>query len=112
MSRLQLEQEEDCQNEEEEVKEQQLDNLPLSGKDIKEAITQDLVLSQVYNYTLHGWPAFVNAIPKKVQPYFYKRTQLTIRDGCLLWGLRVVISQRYHQEVLELLHSDIQVQPG
>ena len=109
LSRLPLDQEEDCENEEEEVvcavEEQQLDNLPLRGKDVKEATTHDTVLSHVYNYTLHGWPEFVSAVQKNVQPYFHKRTQLTIRNGCLLWGLRVVIPQRYHQEVLKLLHA-------
>ena len=87
------------------VEEQQLEKLPLKGKDIKDATEQDSTLSQVFNYTLHGWPNNVAAVPKNVQPYFSKRTQLTLRNGCLIWGLRVVIPQKHRQEVLKLLHA-------
>ena len=73
------------------IEEQQLDNLPLKGKDIKEATEQDQILSQVFNYTLHGWPNEANSMPKNLLPYFHKWTQLTLRNGCLMWGLRVVI---------------------
>jgi len=48
---------------------------------------------------MDGHAEFVSTVPKNVQPYFHKWTQMTIRNGCLLWGLRVVIPQRYHQEV-------------
>ena len=56
------------------VEEQQLEKLTLKGKDIKNAKEQDVTLSQVFNYTLHGWPNNVAAVPKNVQPYFLKRT--------------------------------------
>ena len=82
-----------------------MDNLPLRGKDITEATKQDPVLSQVFNYTLHGWPNNASAVPKNILPYFHKRTQLTLRNGCLIWGLRVVIPQKYKQAVLKLLHT-------
>ena len=57
-----------CENEEIvcAVEEQQIENLLLRGKDIKKATEQDLVLSQVFNYTLHGWPSFVSAVPKNI----------------------------------------------
>ena len=62
LSRLLLEgnDEYECEKEAEivcAVEEQQIENLPLRGKDIKEATEQDPVLSQVFNYTLHGWPS-------------------------------------------------------
>ena len=109
LSRLPLDQNDEEDFDEEEivcaVEEQQIENLPLRGKDIKKATEQDPVLSQVFNYTLHGWPHFSSAVPKNVQPYFYKGAQLTIRNGCLLWGLRVVIPQKHRQKVLKLLHA-------
>ena len=77
------------------VEEQQLEQLPLKGKDIKTATEQDLILSQVFNYTLHGWPNNAGAVPKEVQQYFSKCTQFTLRNGCLIWGLRVVIPQKH-----------------
>ena len=106
LSRLPLDVSNDMDNEEVyAVEEQQLEKLPLKGKDIRDATEQDSTLSQVFNYTLHGWPNDVAAVPKNVQPYFSKRTQLTLRNGCLIWGLRVVIPQKHRQEVLKLLHA-------
>ena len=108
LSRLPLEIEDYFENEEEivcAIEEQQLDNLPLKGKDIKKATERDSILSQVFNYTLRGWPKEARAVPKNSQPYFHKRTHFTLRNGCLIWGLRVVIPQKYRQTVLELLHA-------
>ena len=110
LSRLPLDHDEALESDEEEeivcvIEEQQLDKLPLRGKDIKKATEQDPILSQAFNYTLHGWPDFERAVPKNVKPYFHKRTQLTLRNGCLLSGLRVVIPHKHRQEVLKLLHA-------
>ena len=38
-----------------------MDDLPLRGKNIKKATERDPVLSQAFNYTLHGWPDFERA---------------------------------------------------
>jgi len=48
---------------------------------------------------------YSSAVDSKVRPYFHKRTQLTIRNGCLLWGLRVMIPERHHHKVMKLPHS-------
>ena len=110
LSRLPLDHNESVERDEEEeivcaIEEQQLDNLPLQGKDVKKATERDPVLSQAFNYTLHGWPDFETAVPKNVKPYFHKRTQLTLRNGCLFSGLRVVIPQKHRRKVLKLLHA-------
>ena len=110
LSRLPLDHDEALESDEEEeivcaIEEQQLDKLPLRGKDIKKATERDPVLSQAFNYTLHGWPDFERAVPKNVKPYFHKRTQLTLRNGCLFSGLRVVIPHKHRQKVLKLLHA-------
>ena len=110
LSRLPLDHDEALESDEEEeivcaLEEQQLDKLPLRGKDIKKATERDPVLSQAFNYTLHGWPDFERAVPKNVKPYFHKRTQLTLRNGCLFSGLRVVIPHKHRQKVLKLLHA-------
>ena len=65
LSRLPLEGNDEYECEEKEeivcaVEEQQIENLPLRGIDIKKATEQDPVLSQVFNYTLHGWPSFAS----------------------------------------------------
>ena len=109
LSRLPLDQDQDWIDNAEEivctVEIQQLDELPVTDKEIRKATTQDPVLSQVFNYILHGWPVYSSAVDRKVCPFFHKRTELTIHNGCLLWGLRVVIPQKHHHKVMQLLHS-------
>ena len=63
------------------------------------------VLSQVYSFCARGWPTTSHSLDKKLIPFFNKRLQLTTHNGCLLWGLRVVIPSRYQRSILELLHE-------
>ena len=50
---------------------------------------KDPILSRVYMRMLHGWPLTVDDY--SLQPYFSKQKELSIMDGCALWGNRVVI---------------------
>ena len=87
------------------IEEQQLDCLPIQACDIQKATMQDPVISQVYSYTLNGWPALSKALPDKIKPFFNKRFELTVNNKCLLWGLRVVVPEKFHSDVLHLLHN-------
>ena len=87
------------------IEEQQLDCLPIQSCDIQKATMQDPVLSQVYSYTLNGWPTSSKSLPDKVKPFFSKRFELTVNSRCLLWGIRVVIPNKFHPAILHLLHD-------
>ena len=73
------------------VEEEQLQSLPIGVTDIKTAIAKDPVLSQVYNFTVRGWPKIARSVNKKVKAFFCKRFQLSTCKGCLLWSLRVIV---------------------
>jgi len=52
----------------------------------------------------HGsWP---NKRDESLLPYYNRRNELTVVDGCLLWGSRVVIPQVFRTQLLEELHSN------
>ena len=87
------------------LEEHQLHFLPIRASDIKAATSKDPVLSQVYSYTVRVWPDTAHSIPEKVKLFFNKRLQLSITNGCLLLGLRVVIPPQYQEVVLQLLHE-------
>ena len=40
-----------------------------------------------------------------MSPYFSSRTQLSLQDGCILWGSRVVVPPQESKMVLEELHE-------
>ena len=49
-----------------------------------------------------GWPAVHE---KELEPSFRKKEELTIPDGCLMWGSRVLIPPKHQKVVLEELHD-------
>ena len=40
-----------------------------------------------------------------MKPSFIQRNELSIEQGCLMWGLGVVIPSVFQQQVLEELHG-------
>ncbi|XP_062575345.1 uncharacterized protein K02A2.6-like [Saccostrea cucullata] len=80
----------------------QIQNLPVTADKVAAATKNDVVLSRVMEFTRSGWPSSQPDI--NLLPYFRVRSELTIEDGCLLRGIRVVIPEKYRQDVLEELH--------
>ena len=60
-------------------------------KYMQEATVEDSILKQVIHYTLDGWPSTKKHLSKEIQPYFDHRLELTVHNGCILRGLRVII---------------------
>ena len=77
---------------------------PVMAKDISEATRKDPVLSKCYEYTLNGWPNHVT--DDQMKPYYMRRSELSTDEGCLLWGLRVVIPPCYRERLLNELHKE------
>ena len=83
-----------------------LDELPIRANDIGEATKVDPVLSKVLRYTSQGWPQSSNNIPDTLKPFFSRRDQLTVEQGCFMWGLRLVIPQQFHERLLNQIHEE------
>ena len=62
---------------------------------------RDLVLAKVKQYTLKDWPTIVTS--KQLQSS--KRNELSLEDGILLWGSRVVLPTQARDRVTEDAHS-------
>ena len=81
----------------------QIAALPVSAKQIARATLHDPVLSRVLYFTRVGWPKHNSQ--DELQPYWTKRLELTVEQGCLLWGIRVIVPPSLQDKVLEELHS-------
>ena len=42
---------------------------------------------------------------KALQPYLRHRNELTVQNGCILYGIRVVIPPKFQSKLLQLLHE-------
>ena len=75
----------------------------ISADNIKDWTGRDPTLSQVRKFLESGWPGKVQ--DKELAPYFNKRDELSLLDGCILWGTRVVVPPPGRTRVLEELHE-------
>jgi hypothetical protein len=82
-----------------------LENLQssLSASHIKTFTARDPTLSKVMEMVLTGWSG--HNVDEEFQPFNRRRNELSLQDGCLLWGNRVVVPSSIHSNVLEELHA-------
>ena len=59
-------------------------------------------MSKVLRYTKQGWPDKVNDILK---PYWNRRTELTLENDCIMWGIQVVVPVKLQEQILQELHT-------
>ena len=64
---------------------------------------RDPVLSVVLKYIREGWPSKVTS---DLQSYFNKLEDLSVQDGCVMWGNRVVIPFSLRDKLLHELHKE------
>ena len=67
------------------------------------ATKKDPLLSQVFRYVQSSWPT---EVAQDLLPHWNCRTVFTIEQGCLLWGICVVVPQNWQKTVLDELHRD------
>ena len=79
-----------------------LNNSPTSSVDIARWTRREPLLSQVYKFTLDGWP---QKWATELQPYALRRYELSAHQGCILWGTRVVVPPTGRKVVLKELHD-------
>ena len=78
-----------------------LSDSPITAHQIQEYTPQ---LAPIVQFVQQGWPSACPD-PDKLAPFFKKRTKLSIYEGCLLWGTRVIIPTSCRDAVLTELHE-------
>ena len=81
----------------------QTEALPVTASQIAAATRSDLILSKVYSCVNQGWP---RSVSEGMKPYFLRRNELSVQQGCLLWGIRVIVPIKYRKKVLMELHEN------
>ena len=79
-----------------------LDDSPVTARHIRVWTRRDPILSKVVDFVERGWPGNVD---KSLSTYSAKRSELSVYQGCLLWGSRVVIPPQGRNAVLLELHE-------
>lgn len=74
-----------------------------TSENIKQWTSRDPVLSRVREYVLKGWPDHSNTI--EFSPYKSRQHELSVQDGCVLWGARIIIPEQGRLSLLNQLHQ-------
>lgn len=83
----------------------QLDTLPVSSTEIRRDTLSDPTLSRVLEMVSTGRFPAAKGVGEELSPYLLRKLDLTIQQGCLMWGVRVVVPPKLRPRVLEEPHS-------
>ena len=81
-----------------------VDSLPVTAKRIADQTRKDPLLVKVLEFTLSGWSE-AECKNDSLRPYWFRREELSLDDGCLLWGRRVVVPESLQDQMLDELHE-------
>ncbi|XP_058456917.1 uncharacterized protein K02A2.6-like [Malaya genurostris] len=85
---------------------QSIQALPLSFKQVRDRTTSDHDLQQVMRFVNDGWPSKKASITDaQVQQFYLRRDGLSVVNGCLLHGERLVVPSCSRKRVLQQLHT-------
>ncbi|XP_045541460.1 uncharacterized protein K02A2.6-like [Papilio machaon] len=77
--------------------------LPMTVSELRNETAKDIIMSRVMNHVLNGWPNKVTDL--KLKPYFLCRYQLSVENGCLMRGHKVIIPSSLRKKVMDELHT-------
>ncbi|XP_015778003.1 PREDICTED: uncharacterized protein K02A2.6-like [Acropora digitifera] len=76
-------------------------SLPVTSEAVARETRRDPVLVRVHESIVKGWSTRVDGD----KPFYERRNELTVHQGCILWGMRVVIPNKLQDRVLKELHD-------
>lgn len=84
-----------------------ISNIPVSGdylSSLREHLKADSTCTALMQYCTDGWPD-KSRLQGELRHYWADRAVLTVHDGLLLWGTRLVIPSALQGDVLQKLHE-------
>ena len=63
-----------------------------------------MILSKIKGWIQRGWPD-EQPRDKELHPYYRKRYDLTVENGCIVWGSRVVVPPKGRNRAMQMLHQ-------
>lgn len=87
----------------------QINTLPVTSDAISRETKKDPLLSRVLMNTMNGWtekePNEDNPDDIAMKPFFNRRPELSLYNGVIMWGTRVVIPRKFQAQILDEIHA-------
>ena len=74
-------------------------------KEIRQKTREDVSLKAAFDYTLAGWPIYKQDVMLSARELYNIRNELSVVDGLLLRGDRIIIPYAMRREILERIHD-------
>ena len=84
---------------------ERLNSSLVTSAQIKAWTDRDPCLAKVRRLVLRGWPERAEEEEEELKPYTSRRGELSVEDGCILWGTRVVVPPQLRSRVMDELHE-------
>ena len=72
---------------------------------LRESTKQDETLVLLKEIVTQGWPEKIKDLPPELQPYWAFREAITVADGLLLKGNRIIIPDKDRPQILKQIHE-------
>ena len=72
---------------------------------LRQITAQDPKCQEILQYILQGWPESGKQVSQHIKPFYAFRDELTLQDGLIMKGQRIVIPHSLQKEYLEVLHQ-------
>lgn len=82
-----------------------IESFPIHCSEVKRQTKADVTLSQVIEMALTGRFPPAKDADSCLAPYITRKDELSVLQGCLMWGNRVVVPPKLRQHVLDELHT-------
>ena len=81
----------------------QIEHLAVTSDVIQREIRRDNVLARIHDPVTNGWKD--TDTYEMLKPLYSPRKEITLYQGCLLWGIRVIVPIELRKQILNMLHE-------
>ena len=87
---------------------QEIPASPVKLEEIRRATADCTELQQLRQVVMSGWPVTRKSVPREIEAYWNIRDEITVIDGLLFAGRKLIIPRSMRSVMLELLHESHQ----
>ena len=78
---------------------------PVELQQIKDETAKDRTLQILSEQVMQGWPDSIKKTQQEIKPYWNNRDDISIQEGVILLGSRIIVPKLLRQKIMQEIHS-------